>query len=151
MKCNWLYLWQNVKKDVQCCGTCITWATLLWMFSLSGILFFCFRNGGHPFDCDINTSWNAGWWAKLGATGFSGFPSWVGELLEGWEALWVNRSKHGNSDLVRSSEGRGQGCSCCICKGRTKVKEGRKLGGFGEQTGAGKEQWRYPKAPLMWF
>lgn len=28
-------------------------------------------------------------------------------------------------------------------KGRTKAKEGRKLGGFGEQTWAGKDIWMY--------
>lgn len=111
------------------------------------ILFFCFGYSGHCFDCDINPSWNAVWWAKLGATGFSGLPPWVVELLVGWEALRVNRSWHENTDLVRCSEGRGRGYACCIYEEGQRPQKKESSGGFGEQTGAGKDQCRYPKAP----
>lgn len=92
------------------------------------ILFLWFGYSGHCFDCDINPSWNAVWWAKLGAIGFSGLPPWVVELLVGWEALRVNRSWHENTDLVRCSEGRGRGYACCIYKEGQRPQKKESLG-----------------------
>lgn len=90
-------------------------------FYNQNLLFCCivslpFGQTGHSFDRDVNPSWNAAWWGKLGATGFSGLPPWVVELLVRWEALGVNRSRHGNTDMVRSSGGRGRCYACCIYK-----------------------------------
>lgn len=61
------------------------------------------------------------------------------------EALRVNRSWHENTDLVRRSEGRGQGYACCIYKEGQRPQKTESLGVLvskqGQEKISGDIQW----------
>lgn len=121
--------------------------------------YFWFTNCRSYSDCDINPSWTAEWWPKLGASGFSGISPQAHELQQGWETSRVNRSWHRNTDVVWSSEGRAWGCACCICIGSTKGKDERSLGlgvsKQGQEKNSGNRLWCSCKTVLCvrvsWF